>query len=91
MWSKLAKKAPINPQTGRHYHPQTLARCWRGHISNYMLLKWINKEMQYAKTKNNSCDKGREGTRRKGLQFHEGEVTELSKLTKAIRGKVNTD
>lgn len=87
MWSELALRGPINPQTGRHYHPQTLARCWRGQISNYSLLKWLKKEMHNAKTKEGTRNTSRARTDRKGVQHDCGKITELSEITKAIGQK----
>ena len=87
MWQKMALKAPLNPQTGRPYHPQTLARCWRGQISNYTLLKWLKKEMPHAKTKEGTRNTTRQKRSRSDVKSCNEGITELSEIAKAIRGE----
>lgn len=91
-WSFLAELGPINPQTMRKYHPSTLEKVWNGKRKNAFLSMWLDSQLEgYAKTKEGTRNTRGKGIRGKSLQFHEGEVTELSKLTKAIRGKANSD
>tara|TARA_Y100001938_G_scaffold66474_1_gene92388 strand:- start:41 stop:424 length:384 start_codon:yes stop_codon:yes gene_type:complete len=87
MWQKMALRAPVNPQTGRPYHPQTLARCWRGQISNYTLLKWLKKEMHNAKTKERTRNTGRQKRSRSAAKSSNEGITEISEITKAICGE----
>ena len=92
MWSLLAELGPINPQTMRKYHPSTLEKVWTGKRKNAFLSMWLNQKLEdYAQNEKATRNTEGKGIRRKSLQFHEGEVTELSKLTKAIHGAVDSD
>ena len=91
-WTALAKQAPLNPQSDKPYHPSTLEKVYTGKRKNALLNRWLHgMEIQNAETKEGTRNTKGKGIRRKGYQFHESEVTELSKLTEAIRGKANPD
>ncbi len=91
-WTVLAMIGPLNPQTGKKYHPSTLEKVWNGKRKNVFLSQWLASEIKnHAAAKEGTRNTRRKGIRRKSLQFHEGEITELSKLTEAIRGKANSD
>ena len=91
-WNQLAREAPINQTTGKPYHGQTIARVARGEVANQQIRVWLEmKGISYAQTKKGTRNSRGKGVRRKGVQFYEGEVSELSKLTKAVRGKANSD
>ncbi|MCK5606190.1 hypothetical protein KAR91_30100 [Candidatus Pacearchaeota archaeon] len=91
-WTVLAMIGPLNPQTGKKYHPSTLEKVWNGKRRNVFLSQWLASEMKnHAKTKEGTRDTKGKGIRRKDFQSDKSEITELSKLTKAIRGKANSD
>tara|TARA_Y100000310_G_C20545966_1_gene745582 strand:- start:377 stop:676 length:300 start_codon:yes stop_codon:yes gene_type:complete len=91
-WSLLAELGPINPQTMRKYHPSTLEKVWTGKRKNAFLSMWLNQKLEdYAKNEKGTRNTKGKGIRRKSLQFHESQVTELSKLTEAIHGAIDSD
>ncbi len=91
-WTALAKQAPLNPQSDKPYHPSTLEKVYSGKRKNALLNRWLHgMEIQDAKTKEGTRNTRRQTTRSKGVRRNESEVSELSKLAEAIRGKANSD
>ena len=91
-WTELSFEAPINQTTGKRYHPQTLARVARGEVINVQLRSWLEaKGICHAKTKERKSGRSSNTPRtradKKSVQHDCGEVTELSEIAKAIRGK----
>lgn len=90
-WTDLAKQAPLNPQSDKPYHPSHLEKVWTGKRRNALLERWLHgMEIQDAKTKERNRNSRRQKTRRKGFQWHQGEVSELSVITKIIRGETHS-
>ena len=94
-WTELSFDAPINQTTGRRYHPQTLARVARGEVENVQLRSWLEaKGFCHAKTKERKSGRSRNTSRtradKKSVQHDCGEITQLSEITKAIRGETHS-
>lgn len=91
-WTELARQAPLNPQSDKPYHPSTLEKVYTGKRNNALLKRWLHgMEIQDAQTKKGTGNTTRKRTGKKGIRFYQGEITELSRLTEAIRGKANSD
>ena len=91
-WTKLAKIAPNNPSTGKDYRGQSLKRVAEGLRQNEMLLRWLQGNgISCAKTKKSEFrsgrNTGRKKSRRKVSELCNGKKSELSEITKAIRGE----
>ena len=94
-WTKLARIAPNNPATGKDYRGQSLKRVAEGLRENVMLFKWLQGNgISCAKTKKSEFRSGRntrrKKSRRKVSELCNGKKSELSELTKAIRGEAYT-
>jgi len=91
-WTALAKQAPDNPSTGKKYRGQSLKRVAEGLRMNVCLYKWLQGNgIRCAKTKKGKFRSGRNSTRKSGRGSsskgsNEG-ITEISEITKAIRGE----
>ena len=91
-WTELAWLAPNNPATGRSYRGQTLKRVAEGLRQNVMLQKWLQGNgIRCAKTKKSEFRSGRDNRRKRGRrevpELCDGKKSQLSELTKAIRGE----
>ena len=91
-WTSLALSAPRNPATGRPYKGQSLKRVALGYRNNVMLRKWLEGNgIRCAKTKESRLRWGRneigKKLRTKVTELMDGEVTQLSEITKAIGGE----
>ncbi len=91
-WTKLARIAPNNPATDKDYRGQSLKRVAEGLRQNVMLYKWLQGNgISCAKTKERKYRSGRNPTGKRGgrgnaKSSNEG-ITEISEITKAIRGE----
>jgi len=91
-WTELAKQAPQNPQSDKSYHPSHLEKVFTGKRNNALLKRWLHgMNIQNATTKKRTRNEkgGRTNCRR--LQDDRGKESELSEITKAIRGKTNSN
>ena len=91
-WTKLARIAPNNPATDKDYRGQSLKRVAEGLRQNVMLYKWLQGNgISCAQTKKGELRSGRNArrkkSRRKISELCDGKKSELSELTKAIRGE----
>ena len=91
-WTELAWLAPKNPATGRPYKGQSLKRVALGYRNNVMLRKWLEGNgIRCAKTKERKLRWGRntigQKLRTKVTEINDGEITQLSEITKAIGGE----
>ncbi len=91
-WTKLARIAPNNPTTGQDYRGQSLKRVADGLRENVMLYKWLQGNgISCAKTKEGRFRAGRKnpgGTiNRKSSEICDEQKSQLSEITKAIRGE----
>ena len=91
-WTKLARIAPNNPATDRDYRGQSLKRVAEGLRENVMLYKWLQGNgISCAKTKKSEFrsgrNTGRKKSRRKVSELCDGKKSQLSEITKAIRGE----
>ena len=91
-WTKLARIAPNNPATDKDYRGQSLKRVAEGLRENVMLYKWLQGNgILCAKTKKGNLRSGRDSSRKRGSRSdaqgsNEG-ISEISEITKAIRGE----
>ncbi len=91
-WTKLARIAPNNPATDKDYRGQSLKRVAEGLRENVMLYKWLQGNgISCAKTKKSGFRSGRNTGRKKSSrkvsELCDGKKSQLSELTKAIRGE----
>ena len=91
-WTALAKQAPDNPSTGKKYRGQSLKRVAEGLRMNVYLYKWLQGNgIRCAKTKKGELRSGYNTRRKKSRsnisEICNGEISELSEITKAIRGE----
>jgi len=91
-WTQLAKIAPNNPATGKDYKGQSLKRVAEGLRQNVMIWKWLQGNgISCAKTKEGKFRAGRNKRRSKARvevsSLCNEEKSQLSELTKAIRGE----
>ena len=91
-WTKLARIAPNNPATDKDYRGQSLKRVAEGLRENVMLYKWLQGNgISCAKTKEGKFRSGRKHPgrtrRRKSSEICDGKKSQLSEITKAIRGE----
>ena len=91
-WTALAKQAPYNPSTGQKYRGQHLKRVADGLRMNVFLYKWLQENgIRCAKTQKGKFRSGRNSSRKRGSRSvakgsNEG-ISEISEITKAIRGE----
>ena len=91
-WTVLAMIGPLNPQTGKKYHPSTLEKVYNGKRKNVFLSQWLASEMKnHAKTENDCSNKRRKRVRRKDIQPDKSKIKELSDINSAIRGEISSD
>ena len=91
-WTKLARIAPNNPATDKNYRGQSLKRVADGLRENVMLYRWLQGNgISCAKTQKSELRSGRntrrKKSRRKVSELCNGKKSQLSELTKAIRGE----
>lgn len=91
-WTKLARIAPNNPATGLDYRGQSLKRVAEGLRDNVMLKNWLQGNgIHCAKTKEGKFRSGRsepgQKARTKVPQLCDEQKSQLSEITKAIRGE----
>ena len=91
-WTKLARIAPNNPATGEDYRGQSLKRVAEGLRENVMLYKWLQGNgISCAKTKEGRFRSGRSESRQKVRtevsEICDEQKSQLSEITKAVRGE----
>ena len=91
-WTELARIAPNNPATGENYRGQSLKRVAEGLRQNVLLYNWLQGNgIRCAKTKERKFRAGRKGPgstrRRKSSEICDEQKSQLSEITKAIRGE----
>ena len=91
-WTKLARIAPNNPATDKNYRGQSLKRVADGLRENVMLYRWLQGNgISCAKTKKSELRSGRQKSGRKTRievsALCDGKKSQLSEITKAIRGE----
>tara|TARA_Y100001973_G_C5089792_1_gene276906 strand:- start:58 stop:396 length:339 start_codon:yes stop_codon:yes gene_type:complete len=91
-WTQLAKIAPNNPATGKDYKGQSLKRVAEGLRQNVMIWKWLQGNgISCAKTKEGKFRAGRQKprpqTRTEVSPLCDEQKSQLSEITKAIRGE----
>ena len=86
-WTRLARFAPLNPQTGKFYKGQSLKRVLSGERQNEMLKKWLQEQgFRCAKTKEARFRSGRSLKKR---HVKKSQVSgELAEINKAIEGSL---
>jgi len=91
-WTALAKQAPLNPQSDKSYHPSTLEKVFTGKRKNALLLRWLHgMESEDATAKKGTRNKTRRRTNSRSLSNDSGKKSELSEITEAIRGEINSN
>ena len=88
-WTRLARFAPLNPQTGKFYKGQSIKRVLAGERQNEMLKKWLQEQgFRCAKTKEG---KYRSGRRVKSRHEEKPVISkQLAEINKAIEGSLSS-